>query len=145
MNIILSGLAAATLLMGLSTASQAMESCPAASTIIQDSAGIYTARGEQGEWTSKTPVNKLNLGPNITFLNATVLQADEKSPQELQKCIYKTQDGMSLDLYFITTNKKEFTVNIQGASWKAEPGYFGSINNVCENTTPENCRFTIVQ
>ncbi|MEE5058907.1 DUF3757 domain-containing protein [Pseudomonas alliivorans] len=145
MNIMLSGLATATLLIGLSTASQAMENCPAASAIARDAAGVYVAKGEQGEWTSKTSINMLPLGSGITFLNTTVFQPDEKSPQELQKCIYKTKDGTSLDMYFVATNKKEFTVKTEGASWKKEPGYFGSINHVCENTQPENCTFSLVQ
>ncbi|SHN22103.1 Protein of unknown function [Pseudomonas asturiensis] len=144
MNILVSGVAAATLLMGLSTASLAIEHCPAASAISQDSAGIYTAKGEKGNWTSKTPVNKLDLG-RASFQKATVLQADENSPQKFQTCVYKADYGMSLDIYFVPKNEEEFTVKTEGDSWKKEPGYFGSISYVCENTQPENCTFSLVQ
>lgn len=130
--------------IGFISTSQAAEHCPEISQIKEISTGIFHADGEKGEWTGvlqglisqKTPVQSFNM--------ALAVQEDNSSPTKLQYCTYDISHNKTLDMRFSPTNKKDFTIKIEGKVWKQEHASFGLIYNVCENTSPENCEFTVI-
>ncbi|CAM3464143.1 hypothetical protein BZK31_27755 [Pseudomonas floridensis] len=141
----LSSLTIAAFLMATTLAAQASENCPAVSTIEQVSPGVYRANGKEGEWSgvrqgviaSKTPIN--------AFKVALAIQEDRATPQTLQHCTYEIGTNDTLDMRFIAHTSGKGAIKTQGSAWKQENGPFGLIYNVCENTAPETCTFTLVQ
>jgi hypothetical protein len=137
--------AMATSLLGMSLASQATENCPAVSKIEQVSPGVYRASGHDGEWTGVLQGVVTKKMPVQSFDLAIAIQEGADAPQMLQHCTYNIGGREALDMRFIAKNNKDFTVKTAGGAWKKEDGPFGLVYNVCEKTSPENCKFTVVQ
>ncbi|MDC3738145.1 DUF3757 domain-containing protein [Pseudomonas syringae pv. syringae] len=137
--------AMATSLLGLSMTSQAAENCPAVSKIEQVSPGVYRASGNDGEWTGVLQGVVTKKMPVQSFDLAIAIQEGADAPQMLQHCTYSIGGREALDMRFIAKNNKDFTIKTAGNAWKKEDGPFGLVYNVCEKTSPENCKFTVVQ
>ncbi|ELS41744.1 DUF3757 domain-containing protein [Pseudomonas syringae] len=145
MKKVLISAAIATSLLGLSMTSQAVENCPAVSKIEQVSPGVYRASGNDGEWTGVLQGVVTKKMPVQSFDLAIAIQEGTDAPQMLQHCTYNIGGREALDMRFIAKNNKDFTVKTAGGAWKKEDGPFGLVYNVCEKTSPENCKFTVVQ
>ncbi|MBP1147149.1 MULTISPECIES: DUF3757 domain-containing protein [Pseudomonas] len=137
--------AMATSLLGMSLASQATENCPAVSKIEQVSPGVYRASGHDGEWTGVLQGVVTKKMPVQSFDLAIAIQEGADAPQMLQHCTYNIGGREALDMRFIAKNNKDFTVKTASGVWKKEDGPFGLVYSVCEKTSPENCKFTVVQ
>ncbi|KFE44773.1 DUF3757 domain-containing protein [Pseudomonas congelans] len=137
--------AIATSLLGISMTAQATENCPAVSKIEQVSPGVYRASGHDGEWTGVLQGVVTKRMPVQSFDLAIAIQEGADAPQMLQHCTYNIGGREALDMRFIAKINKDFTVKTAGSAWKKEDGPFGLIYNVCEKTSPENCKFTVVQ
>ena len=137
--------AMATSLLGMSLASQAAENCPAVSKIEQVSPGVYRASGHDGEWTGVLQGVVTKKMPVQSFDLAIAIQEGADAPQMLQHCTYNIGGREALDMRFVTKNNKDFTIKTAGSAWKKEDGPFGLVYNVCEKTSPENCKFAVVQ
>ncbi|WP_440072642.1 DUF3757 domain-containing protein [Pseudomonas fragariae (ex Marin et al. 2024)] len=145
MKKLLIGVAIATSLLGLSMTSQAAENCPAVSKIEQVSPGVYRASGNDGEWTGVLQGVVTKKMPVQSFDLAIAIQEGADAPQMLQHCTYNIGGREALDMRFIAKNNKDFNIKTAGSAWKKEDGPFGLVYNVCEKTSPENCKFTVVQ
>ncbi|MCA5973421.1 MULTISPECIES: DUF3757 domain-containing protein [Pseudomonas] len=145
MKKLLIGVAVATSLLGLSMTSQAAENCPAVSKIEQVSPGVYRASGNDGEWTGVLQGVVTKKMPVQSFDLAIAIQEGADAPQMLQHCTYNIGGREALDMRFIAKNNKDFTIKTASSAWKKEDGPFGLVYNVCEKTSPENCKFTVVQ
>ncbi len=145
MKKLLIGAAMATPLLGISMTAQATENCPAVSKIEQVSPGVYRASGHDGEWTGVLQGVVTKKMPVQSFDLAIAIQEGADAHQMLQHCTYNIGGREALDMRFITKNNKDFTVKTAGSAWKKEDGPFGLVYNVCEKTSPENCKFTVVQ
>lgn len=137
--------AIATSLLGISMTAQATENCPAVSKIEQVSPGVYRASGHDGEWTGVLQGVVTKKMPVQSFDLAIAIQEGADAHQMLQHCTYNIGGREALDMRFIAKNNKDFTVKTAGSAWKKEDGPFGLVYNVCEKTSPENCKFTVVQ
>jgi hypothetical protein len=137
--------AIATSLLGISMTAQATENCPAVSKIEQVSPGVYRASGHDGEWTGVLQGVVTKKMPVQSFDLAIAIQEGADAPQMLQHCTYNISGREALDMRFIAKNNKDFIVKTAGSAWKKEDGPFGLVYNVCEKTSPENCKFTVVQ
>ncbi|PHN47163.1 DUF3757 domain-containing protein [Pseudomonas syringae] len=137
--------AMATSLLGVSLASQASENCPAVAKIEQVSPGVYRASGNAGEWTGVLQGVVTKTMPVQSFDLAIAIQEGADAPQMLQHCTYNIGGREALDMRFIAKNNKDFTIKTAGNAWKKEDGPFGLVYNVCEKTSAENCKFTVVQ
>ncbi|WP_162885079.1 DUF3757 domain-containing protein [Pseudomonas syringae] len=137
--------AIATSLLGISMTAQATENCPAVSKIEQVSPGVYRASGHDGEWTGVLQGVVTKKMPVQSFDLAIAIQEGTDAPKMLQHCTYNIGGREALDMRFIAKNNKDFTVKTAGGAWKKEDGPFGLVYNVCEKTSPENCKFTVVQ
>lgn len=136
--------AMATSLLGLSMTSQASENCPAVAKIEQVSPGVYRASGNDGEWTGVLQGVVTKKMPVQSFDLAIAIQEGADAPQMLQHCTYNIGGREALDMRFIAKNNKDFTIKTAGNAWKKEDGPFGLVYNVCEKTSPDNCKFTVV-
>ncbi|KZL37697.1 hypothetical protein VT47_18175 [Pseudomonas syringae pv. syringae] len=145
MKKLLIGVAIANSLLGLSITSQAAENCPAVSKIEQVSPGVYRASDNDGEWTGVLQGVVTKKMPVQSFDLAIAIQEGADAPQMLQHCTYNIGGREALDMRFIAKNNKDFTIKTAGSAWKKEDGPFGLVYNVCEKTSPENCKFTVVQ
>ncbi|MFH7396999.1 DUF3757 domain-containing protein, partial [Pseudomonas syringae group genomosp. 7] len=65
-------------------------------------------------------------------------------PLMLQHCTYNIGGREARALRFFAKNNKDFSVKSAGSVWKKEDGPFGLVYNLCEKTSPENCKFTVV-
>ncbi|WP_236444772.1 DUF3757 domain-containing protein [Pseudomonas syringae] len=137
--------AMATSLLGLSMTAQATENCPAVAKIEQVSPGVYRASGNDGEWTGVLQGVVTKKMPVQSFDLAIAIQEGADAPQMLQHCTYNIGGREALDMRFIAKNNKDFTIKTAGNAWKKEDGPFGLVYNVCEKTSPDNCKFTVVQ
>ncbi|MBS7424604.1 DUF3757 domain-containing protein [Pseudomonas syringae] len=137
--------AIATSLLGISMTAQATENCPAVSKIEQVSPGVYRASGNAGEWTGVLQGVVTKKMPVQSFDLAIAIQEGADASQMLQHCTYNIGGREALDMRFIAKNNKDFTIKTAGSAWKKEDGPFGLVYNVCEKTSPENCKFTVVQ
>ncbi|WP_226487877.1 DUF3757 domain-containing protein [Pseudomonas sp. B20] len=144
MKKVLISAAIATSLLGLSMTSQAAENCPAVSKIEQVSPGVYRASGNDGEWTGVLQGVVTKKMPVQSFDLAIAIQEGADAPQMLQHCTYNIGGREALDMRFIAKNNKDFTIKTAGNAWKKEDGPFGLVYNVCEKTSPDNCKFTVV-
>ncbi|ALU61832.1 hypothetical protein ACA40_18920 [Pseudomonas syringae pv. lapsa] len=144
MKKVLISAAIATSLLGLSMTSQAAENCPAVSQIEQVSPGVYRASGNDGEWTGVLQGVVTKKMPVQSFDLAIAIQEGADAPQMLQHCTYNIGGREALDMRFIAKNNKDFTIKTAGNAWKKEDGPFGLVYNVCEKTSPDNCKFTVV-
>ena len=136
--------AIATSLLGISMTAQATENCPAVSKIEQVSPGVYRASGNAGEWTGVLQGVVTKTMPVQSFDLAIAIQEGADAPQMLQHCTYNIGGREALDMRFIAKNNKDFTIKTAGNAWKKEDGPFGLVYNVCEKTSPDNCKFTVV-
>ena len=143
MNITLSGVAAAALMMVLSVGSQAKESCPAVSEIKQNSPGVFSATGENGTWNGNVQGNLTKTGSITAFDIATVTQEKEGAPQKLQFCTYTLSSGEKSNFYFNVKNGSTFTIKTEGDNWKKEVDGYGIIYNDCIGPDPKKCTFTL--
>ncbi|BCS43203.1 MULTISPECIES: DUF3757 domain-containing protein [Pseudomonas syringae group genomosp. 2] len=145
MKKVLISAAIATCLLGMSMTSQAAENCPAVEKIEQVSPGVYRASGNDGEWTGVLQgVVKKKMHVQ-SFELAIAIQESADAPQMLQYCTYNIGGREMLDMRFTAKNNKDFTVKTAGSIWKKENGFLGLVYNVCEKTSPENCKFTVVK
>lgn len=62
----------------------------------------------------------------------------------MQYCTYILGGREAVDMRFIANMGKPVTVKTEGNARKKEEGPFGLIYNVCEETSPENCTFTLI-
>lgn len=138
-------LAVAASCVSFSALSQAAEHCPELKKIEEIGRGVFRADGNSGDWSGVLQGNLADNPPIRSFEMALAIQENAASPVKLQHCTYRVGAGKTLDMHFITINEKEFTIQTKGSSWKNETGDFGLIYNVCEKTSPENCKFTINQ
>ncbi|MDU8647319.1 MULTISPECIES: DUF3757 domain-containing protein [Pseudomonas syringae group] len=145
MKKVLISAAIATCLLGMSLTSQAAENCPAVEKIEQVSPGVYRASGNEGEWTGVLQGVVTKKMSVQSFDLAITIQEGADAPEMLQHCTYNIGGREALDMRFIAKNNKDFTVKTAGSAWKKEDGPFGLIYNVCEKTSPENCKFTVIQ
>ncbi|GFZ63410.1 MULTISPECIES: DUF3757 domain-containing protein [Pseudomonas syringae group] len=145
MKKVLISAAIATCLLGMSMTSQAAENCPAVEKIEQVSPGVYRASGNDGEWTGVMQGVVKKKMPAQSFDLALIIQEGADTPQMLQYCTYNIGGREALDMRFIANKNKTFTVKTASGAWKKENGPFGLVYNVCEKTSPENCKFTVVQ
>lgn len=121
----------------LSSPSIAEEHCPALTNIKEVASGIFISIGNDGKW-----VGLINgFLPSATKINSfDYAIAIEK---ELKYCSYETTFG-PLDMRFETTSGKPFSIETLGEEWRDEEGPFGITYTVCDNTTPEMCRFRVI-
>ncbi|CNI83564.1 DUF3757 domain-containing protein [Yersinia mollaretii] len=131
--------------ISFSAASQATEHCPELKKIEEAASGVYRADGVNGEWSGVLQGIVAERTPVQSFKMALAIQENASGPIKLQYCTYGVGPDKTLDMRFITKNEKDFSIQTEGNNWKTEPGPFGLIYNVCEKTSPENCKFTVHQ
>ena len=131
----------------LSTPSIAVEHCPAVTNIKEVASGIFVSVGTDGKWIGL----KNGFLPSITKVKSFGYGlAFEKSEgmnslphnREIKHCNYDTTAG-KLDMKFETASGKPFSIETIGDEWREEEGQFGITYVVCENTAPENCKFSV--
>ncbi|RMO77768.1 hypothetical protein ALQ33_04331 [Pseudomonas syringae pv. philadelphi] len=144
MKKILISIAVTASLTGMSMASQAMENCPAIAKIEKVSPGVYRAGGTDGEWTGIVQGAVANDMPVQSFDMALATQENPVGPQRMQYCTYNLDGRKTVDMRFIANVGKHIIVKTEGNAWKKEEGPLGLTYNVCEETSPENCKFTII-
>ncbi|WP_003447465.1 DUF3757 domain-containing protein [Pseudomonas sp. Lz4W] len=132
-------------LMAIATTSQALENCPEVSEIEQIAPGIYRANGEHGEWSGVLQGVAAKTAPVQYFEMALAIQEQQPAPQYFQYCTYGLGDQNLLDLRFLAKNESDFNIKTEGDTWKKEHGPFGIIYHVCENTAPQDCKFSLIQ
>lgn len=132
-------------LMAIATTSQALENCPEVSEIEQIAPGIYRANGEHGEWSGVLQGVAAKTAPVQYFEMALAIQEQQPAPQYFQYCTYSLGDQDLLDLRFLAKNESDFNIKTEGDTWKNEHGPFGIIYHVCENTAPQDCKFSLIQ
>ena len=79
------------------------------------------------------------------FEMALAIQEQQPAPQYFQYCTYGLGDQDLLDLRFLAKNESDFNIKTEGDTWKNEHGPFGIIYHVCENTAPQDCKFSLIQ
>ena len=126
-----------------SAVSQAAEHCPELKNIEEIGSGVYRADGQKGEWSGVLQGIVAKKAPAHSFQMALAIQENESSPIKLQYCTYNVGSDKTLEMRFITKNEQAFSIQPDGDAWKKESGPFGLIYNVCEKTSPENCKFTV--
>ncbi|MGL5486399.1 MAG: DUF3757 domain-containing protein [Shewanella sp.] len=121
----------------LSNASIAEEHCPTLTNIKEVASGIFISNGIDGKW-----IGLINgfLPTQTKVKSFEMALAIQKT---LKYCTYDTSFG-KLDMKFETTSGKPFSIETIGEQWHDEDGPFGITYTVCENTTPENCKFTVI-
>lgn len=129
--------------VSFSAVSQAAEHCPELKEIDEIGSGVYRADGQKGEWTGVLQGIVADKVPIDSFQMALAIQENESSPIELQYCTYNVGADKTLDMRFISKNEQAFFIQPDGNTWKKENGPFGLIYNICEKTSPENCKFTV--
>lgn len=138
-------LAAVASCVSFSAVSQAAEHCPELKKIEETGSGVFRADGDNGEWLGVLQGIVADRTPVQSFKMALAIQENTSSPMKLQHCSYSVGPDKTLDMRFITKNEKEFSIQTEGNAWKKENGHFGLIYNVCEKTSPVNCKFTVHQ
>ncbi|HAU3143030.1 TPA: DUF3757 domain-containing protein [Salmonella enterica] len=121
------------------------EHCPQLDKITEVGTGVYRASGNNGEWIGTTQDALLKSNKIHSFNSASILQEKSSSPMKFQNCSYNLGRGKQVQLRFTLNNSQDYTVKTVGKHWQKGPGPFGLTEYFCENTSPENCEFTIVK
>lgn len=132
--------------MIFSAVSQSTEHCPELKKIEEIGRGVFRADGENeetGEWSGVLQGVVGDKTPVQSFKMALAVQETSSAPIKLQYCTYSVGLDKTLDMRFIPRYRKEFSIQVDANVWKKEIGPFGLIYNVCEKTSPENCKFTL--
>ena len=137
--------AIAAAVMGFCAASQATENCPVLKNIEEVGSGVYRAKGERGEWLGVMRGVVAQKAPVQTFEEAITIQEGVSAPLKFQHCSYGIGKRNTLEMRFIPTAAKEFAVNLEGNAWLKQDGPFGLIYHVCAKTSPDNCKFAVIQ
>ncbi len=140
-------LSLASLIITISSAEISAHSiaCPDISQITEvGSSGIFRASDDQGEWLGSLSGVIKNDTRLKSFEMALVVQEKKEELQKLQYCSYRMEGELSsLNMRYSPKGETTYNVTTEGDAWKEEEGPFGLIYYVCENSSPENCRFTV--